>query len=273
MLRHTSPYFTVLYRTSTYLDYRWWWRSLLTSGSTALYVFLYSIGRLDRIFCVCMSRNMDSQKNVLCAVSALSVCAPQLLWWCLKSPRLSSTSSRSTSCAPTDPLQTLYKLSTAISWDTLVRVGEVLLSCAPLLSYLLPLSLSLISLSYLPFLFPSLTSQSYNLLLFPSLTSFSYLPLLLLSPSLLSLSLCHLICHAHERINVIPTVPHPAFPPFLPVPFSMTSLTLSLNPFFASFPSLSLSLFRSFKGQHVRYVLTLLRIHGRYQHWDLPHHR
>jgi Endomembrane protein 70 len=25
-------------------DYRWWWRSLLTSGSTALYVFLYSIG-------------------------------------------------------------------------------------------------------------------------------------------------------------------------------------------------------------------------------------
>ena len=24
-------------------DYRWWWRSLLTSGSTALYVFLYSV--------------------------------------------------------------------------------------------------------------------------------------------------------------------------------------------------------------------------------------
>lgn len=24
-------------------DYRWWWRSFLTSGSTALYVFLYSI--------------------------------------------------------------------------------------------------------------------------------------------------------------------------------------------------------------------------------------
>ena len=28
----------------TISDYRWWWRSLLTSGSTALYVFLYSIG-------------------------------------------------------------------------------------------------------------------------------------------------------------------------------------------------------------------------------------
>ena len=27
-----------------FTDYRWWWRSLLTSGSTALYVFLYSIG-------------------------------------------------------------------------------------------------------------------------------------------------------------------------------------------------------------------------------------
>ena len=27
-----------------FADYRWWWRSLLTSGSTALYVFLYSIG-------------------------------------------------------------------------------------------------------------------------------------------------------------------------------------------------------------------------------------
>lgn len=26
-------------------DYRWWWRSLLTSGSTAIYVFLYSIGK------------------------------------------------------------------------------------------------------------------------------------------------------------------------------------------------------------------------------------
>ena len=24
-------------------DYRWWWRSFLTSGSTALYVMLYSV--------------------------------------------------------------------------------------------------------------------------------------------------------------------------------------------------------------------------------------
>jgi len=30
-------------------DYRWWWRSLLTSGSTALYVFLYSIAYFSRL--------------------------------------------------------------------------------------------------------------------------------------------------------------------------------------------------------------------------------
>jgi transmembrane 9 superfamily protein 2/4 len=30
-------------------DYRWWWRSLLTSGSTALYVFLYSIAYFARL--------------------------------------------------------------------------------------------------------------------------------------------------------------------------------------------------------------------------------
>lgn len=30
-------------------DYRWWWRSLLTSGSTALYVFLYSVVYFARL--------------------------------------------------------------------------------------------------------------------------------------------------------------------------------------------------------------------------------
>lgn len=30
-------------------DYRWWWRSLLTSGSTALYVFLYSVVYFSRL--------------------------------------------------------------------------------------------------------------------------------------------------------------------------------------------------------------------------------
>jgi transmembrane 9 superfamily protein 2/4 len=30
-------------------DYRWWWRSLLTSGSSALYVFLYSIAYFSRL--------------------------------------------------------------------------------------------------------------------------------------------------------------------------------------------------------------------------------
>lgn len=30
-------------------DYRWWWRSLLTSGSTSLYVFLYSIAYFSRL--------------------------------------------------------------------------------------------------------------------------------------------------------------------------------------------------------------------------------
>lgn len=30
-------------------DYRWWWRSLITSGSTALYVFLYSIAYFARL--------------------------------------------------------------------------------------------------------------------------------------------------------------------------------------------------------------------------------
>lgn len=30
-------------------DYRWWWRSLLTSGSTAIYVFLYSIAYFSRL--------------------------------------------------------------------------------------------------------------------------------------------------------------------------------------------------------------------------------
>jgi hypothetical protein len=30
-------------------DYRWWWRSLLTSGSTAVYVFLYSIAYFARL--------------------------------------------------------------------------------------------------------------------------------------------------------------------------------------------------------------------------------
>jgi transmembrane 9 superfamily protein 2/4 len=38
-------------------DYRWWWRSLLTSGSTALYVFLYSIAYFARYVpqCHCLS--------------------------------------------------------------------------------------------------------------------------------------------------------------------------------------------------------------------------
>ena len=30
-------------------DYRWWWRSFLTSGSTAIYVFLYSIAYFSRL--------------------------------------------------------------------------------------------------------------------------------------------------------------------------------------------------------------------------------
>lgn len=30
-------------------DYRWWWRSFMTSGSTALYVFLYSIVYFSRL--------------------------------------------------------------------------------------------------------------------------------------------------------------------------------------------------------------------------------
>lgn len=30
-------------------DYRWWWKSLLTSGSTALYVFLYSMVYFARL--------------------------------------------------------------------------------------------------------------------------------------------------------------------------------------------------------------------------------
>ena len=30
-------------------DYRWWWRSFLTSGSTALYVFLYSAVYFSRL--------------------------------------------------------------------------------------------------------------------------------------------------------------------------------------------------------------------------------
>lgn len=30
-------------------DYRWWWRSFLTSGSTALYVFLYSVAYFNRL--------------------------------------------------------------------------------------------------------------------------------------------------------------------------------------------------------------------------------
>jgi len=30
-------------------DYRWWWRSLLTSGSTALYVFLYSVAYFAKL--------------------------------------------------------------------------------------------------------------------------------------------------------------------------------------------------------------------------------
>lgn len=30
-------------------DYHWWWRSVLTSGSTALYVFLYSIFYYSRL--------------------------------------------------------------------------------------------------------------------------------------------------------------------------------------------------------------------------------
>lgn len=30
-------------------DYRWWWRSVLTSGSTAVYVFLYSIAYFSRL--------------------------------------------------------------------------------------------------------------------------------------------------------------------------------------------------------------------------------
>jgi len=30
-------------------DYRWWWRSFLTSGSTAMYVFLYSIAYFARL--------------------------------------------------------------------------------------------------------------------------------------------------------------------------------------------------------------------------------
>lgn len=30
-------------------DYRWWWRSFLTSGSTALYVFLYSVAYFVRL--------------------------------------------------------------------------------------------------------------------------------------------------------------------------------------------------------------------------------
>ena len=30
-------------------DYRWWWRSFFTSGSTALYVFLYSIVYFNRL--------------------------------------------------------------------------------------------------------------------------------------------------------------------------------------------------------------------------------
>ena len=30
-------------------DYRWWWRSILTPGSTAVYVFLYSIAYFSRL--------------------------------------------------------------------------------------------------------------------------------------------------------------------------------------------------------------------------------
>jgi len=30
-------------------DYRWWWRSFMTSGSTALYVFLYSAVYFSRL--------------------------------------------------------------------------------------------------------------------------------------------------------------------------------------------------------------------------------
>ena len=30
-------------------DYRWWWRSILTPGSTAIYVFLYSIAYFSRL--------------------------------------------------------------------------------------------------------------------------------------------------------------------------------------------------------------------------------
>ena len=30
-------------------DYRWWWRSVMTSGSTAIYVFLYSIAYFSRL--------------------------------------------------------------------------------------------------------------------------------------------------------------------------------------------------------------------------------
>jgi transmembrane 9 superfamily protein 2/4 len=30
-------------------DYRWWWRSLLTPGATAMYVFLYSVAYFSRL--------------------------------------------------------------------------------------------------------------------------------------------------------------------------------------------------------------------------------
>ena len=30
-------------------DYRWWWRSFLTSGSTAVYIFIYSIIYFHRL--------------------------------------------------------------------------------------------------------------------------------------------------------------------------------------------------------------------------------